>query len=287
MPSISLPTAVVGAGVLGLGGSALQAGAANNASSQQATAARNALATQVAAENTGLAAEAPYETVGLGAEDQLANLYGIAYGASGTGAATVSPTGVVTPGNIYSAISSPGGPQVQAAADQAFTQSPDYQFAFQQGLQALDRSAAAGTTPGLSVGGGGAAIGAEQYGQGLASQQFGNYFSRLQSLAGMGQSAASGVANLSANAGNSQGNTQQAIGQAQASGTVGSASALSGGLSSLGSGLTSSLLVNKLGLGGNTNLASAYQNSTGNYGGLSDAGQDAIQDNPDTSYLLN
>lgn len=257
MPSL-LPAAIGGAGLLGLGGSVLQSNAANTASQEQAQASRSALATQVAAENTALQSQSPFLTIGTGAADQLANLYGIAYGPSGSASATTSPTGVITPGNVNATSSSPGGQAIQNAAMANFTNTPDYKFAFSQGLQALDRSAAAGTTPGLSQGGGGAVLGAQQYGQGLASQQFGNYFNRLLSLSNLGQSAASGVSNTALNAGNSQANSLQAVGQAQAAGTVGSASALAGGLSSLGSGVTTSLLASKLGLGGGGNLSSAY-----------------------------
>jgi hypothetical protein len=277
MPSISLPTAVLGAGALGLAGAGISANAANTAAQEQAQASRNALSTQVAAENTALASESPFLTIGTGAADQLANLYGIAYGPSGSASTTTGPTGIVTPGNVNATASSPGGQAIENAAMANFTNTPDYKFAFQQGLQALDRSAAAGTTPGLSQGGGGAVMGAEQYGQGLASQQFGNYFNRLLSLSNLGQSAAAGVSNTALSGANSQGNTQQAIGESLASGAVGSASAINSGLSGIGSNLLSSQLINKLGIGG-TNVASAYNNSTGNYLGLSGAQQDSLQD---------
>jgi|SRR5690349_149164 len=65
------------------------------------------------------------------------------------------------------------------------TQSPDYQFALQQGGQALDRSAAA---KGRLYSG--AQLQAQQgFGQGLASQQLGNYRSGLAGAAGMGMNA--------------------------------------------------------------------------------------------------
>lgn len=302
MPSVSLPLVAAGVGAAGsIGGALISSSASDKASQEQAQAAQNALNvqqaentqalnTEVAGENAGLATLAPYTQIGTGAANQLANLYGIGYGPSGSASSTTSPTGVVTPGNINAAASSPGGAGVEAAAMQNFTNTPDYNFAFTQGLQALDRSAAAGTTPGLSAGGGGAVKGAEQFGQGLASQQFGNYYNRLLSLAQIGQGAASGTASTALNAGNTQGtnllnsgnsqaNSLQAIGQAQASGTVGSANALSAGLNGVGNSLTSSLLLSKLGVGGNgASLASAYNNSTGNYAGLTDAGQDALQD---------
>lgn len=77
----------------------------------------------------------------------------------------------------------------------SFKESPDYQFAFGQGLQALDRSAAA--RGGLFSGG--ADADRIAYGQGMAAQQYGNYYNRLASMAGLGQTTASGLGTLGAN----------------------------------------------------------------------------------------
>lgn len=73
-----------------------------------------------------------------------------------------------------------------------FQESPDYQFRLEQGQQALERSQAA--RGGLLSGR--AALEAQRFGQGEASAEYGNYINRLQSLAGMGQSAAGGAANV-------------------------------------------------------------------------------------------
>ncbi|WDI91922.1 hypothetical protein [Xanthomonas campestris] len=89
--------------------------------------------------------------------------------------------------------------QLNSGNYQSFQESPDYQFTLQQGIQGLDRSAAARG----SLYSGGQQADLMRYGQGLASQEYGNYYNRLASLAGQGQSAASalaGVGNTYANA---------------------------------------------------------------------------------------
>ncbi|AVU02511.1 hypothetical protein ACQR5V_21355 [Xanthomonas oryzae pv. oryzicola] len=89
--------------------------------------------------------------------------------------------------------------QLNSGNYSSFQESPDYQFTLQQGLQGLDRSAAARG----SLYSGGQQADIMQYGQGLASQQYNNYYNKLASLAGQGQSAASalaGVGNTYANA---------------------------------------------------------------------------------------
>src|SRR4029077_19385526 len=90
------------------------------------------------------------------------------------------------------------GLQGQDAANRAmstFQASPGYQWQLGQGLRAIDAGAAAGVRqPGVRSG---ATIKAEEaWGQNLANQDFGNYFTRLNTLAGMGQSAGTSMANL-------------------------------------------------------------------------------------------
>lgn len=208
--------------------------------------------------NTAEGYQQPYNTIGQGADQTLAGLYGI----SGSGAGTGTPTS-------------------QSLA--AFTASPDYQFALDQGTQAMQRSAAAG---GTLISGGQLKAG-QEFGQGLATQQYGNYYNRLLSLAQLGQTAAAGQANTAtttggqigntltnagaqvgntlSNAGAQVGNTIQAQGQANASGIVGSANAISGGLSSATSSLSTAALLSRLGGGGGTSLSSYVNNPS--YGG--------------------
>ena len=90
------------------------------------------------------------------------------------------------------------GLQGQDAANKAmatYQQSPGYQWQLGQALRGVDAGAAAGVRqPGVRSG---ATIKAEEaYGQGLAQQDFGNYYTRLNQLAGMGQSAGTSIANL-------------------------------------------------------------------------------------------
>lgn len=241
-----MPTAAIIGGIAAAGsvGSAvIGSNAASKASAAQVAADQAALSTQVSSENVANQQLAPFVDIGTGAAHSLANLYGISYAGQGTGAATTGPNGVVTPANSNAPISSAGGSAVQQQAQLGFTNSPDYNFAFTQGLQALQRSAAAGGT----LQSGGQTKAALEFGQGLASQQYGNYFNRLLSLSNMGQSTASGVASNSIGAGNSQAQTQQGIGTATASGIVGAGNQLGAGLTGIGSAATNSLLLSKLG----------------------------------------
>jgi hypothetical protein len=84
-----------------------------------------------------------------------------------------------------------------------FQQSPGYQFAMQQGLQALDRSAA---SKGLT-GSGAALKGVTEYAQGIANQEFGNYQGRLAQMAGMGANAAQIASNAALQGGAAQAET--------------------------------------------------------------------------------
>lgn len=129
-----------------------------------------------------------------------------------------------------------------------YQQDPGYQFRLQQGLQALDRSASA--RGGLLSGG--ALKGIQQYGQGLASQEYGNaynryqqqqanQFNRLAALSGVGQTAVgqlqqagqqygSNVGNLAMTGAQNQANALLAAGQAQASSYGGIGQAIGGAL---------------------------------------------------------
>jgi len=83
-----------------------------------------------------------------------------------------------------------GGPQGNANALSQFQTGPGYGFAMDQGVQALDRSAAA--RGGLYSGAQGKAL--TGFGQGLANQEWGNWLSQLSGVAGSGQNAATNIA---------------------------------------------------------------------------------------------
>jgi len=121
----------------------------------------------------------------------------------------------------------------------AFYNSPDYQWAYDQGLKA--------TTNLLSARGNllsGAGLDAlTKYGQGMASQQFGNYYNRLLQLSQQGAGAAGALAGNATTQAGQIGNTQMGLGQAQASGIIGGTNALTG---AIGGGINNYLLFNAL-----------------------------------------
>lgn len=100
----------------------------------------------------------------------------------------------------------------------SFHASPDYQFALKQGMDSLDSSAAA--RGGLF--GGGHTRDLVNYGQGMAEQNYNNYYNRLQSMAGQGQTTASGLGALGANMATNIGNqyTNAATARNSAYGTI-------------------------------------------------------------------
>ena len=102
--------------------------------------------------------------------------------------------------NVASYLSGVEGPEAQAAAMQGFYTSPGYQFRLSEGLRGVDAGAAA---HGMLRSG--ATLKAEdKFAQGLASDefanyytrandQFGSYYNRLMDLSKLGESAAAGV----------------------------------------------------------------------------------------------
>lgn len=127
-----------------------------------------------------------------------------------------------------------------------FRESPDYNFAFGEGIRALENSAAA--RGGLL--GGNFTRGATQFGQGFATNYLQNYINRLMGMTQLGANAATGnatAANVSGanmgNAFNSMSNAAFNTGAANASGIVGGTNALTGAISG---GVNNYLLLNAL-----------------------------------------
>lgn len=127
----------------------------NNSNTQGANAINSAT-------QAGQALYQPYLQAGNQAEGTLANLYGN------------------------------NGQSAQTAAQQNFANTPGYQFALNQGLNAVNANAAAMGNP-LS-GNNEQAI--NNYAQGAASQNYNNYVNQLQNMASGGANAATGSANL-------------------------------------------------------------------------------------------
>ena len=118
-----------------------------------------------------------------------------------------------------------------------FQADPGYGFRFNQGQKALERSAAA--RGGLISGNTGGAL--QQFGQGLASQEYQNAFNRyqtersarlnpLQSLAGVGQTSVNQLGAAGQNYASGMGEALGAGAQARASGYMGAANAIGGGI---------------------------------------------------------
>lgn len=106
----------------------------------------------------------------------------------------------------------PGGVD-KTTANNAFTTSPGYDFRLNQGVQARDQGAAnAGT-----LNSGAQAKALTQFGQDYGSNEYGNYFSRLQALAGGGAAATGQATQLGQNYGDNSSNITLGQGQQRAS----------------------------------------------------------------------
>jgi hypothetical protein len=111
----------------------------------------------------------------------------------------------------------------------AFEGTPGYQFQMDEGLRAIDRSAASRGR----LQSGATQRAAQRYGTGLASQEFNNYSNRIASLAGLGQTAGTAVGQIGQNAAADAGRSAVAAGQAMGSGYTGTAGALNQGIGNL------------------------------------------------------
>lgn len=125
--------------------------------------------------------------------------------------------------------------EMQAARDR-FMETPGYQFRFDEGVRALDRSASA---RGRMLGGGHERE-LLRYGQGIGAAEFDNYANRLAGIAGMGQGSTTTLAGIGQNTANNiagayqtgagqQGDALMAAGTARASGYAGIGNAFNQG----------------------------------------------------------
>lgn len=239
---ILMPAAILGAGALGAGASLIAGG-------RQASAAREAAVMQAAMQQRGLdfqrevfdtnqANIRPFINIGSSALGQVGSFYGL----DGT-----TPLG-------------------QASLDR-FRQSPDYQFAQQEGMRGLENSAAArgGLLSGNFL------RGAQQFGQGLATQNLQNYLGRLLNMGQMGQNAAVGAGGLAQQGANSISNLYSGMGQTMAGGVTGAANAnaagLVGGANSINSAVQNYLFMNAM-------------NNRSSYGGGVNSGYLPMSGNP-------
>lgn len=144
-----------------------------------------------------------------------------------------------------------------------FQEDPGYQFRLDQGLQAQDRSAAA--RGGLFSGGHQADL--INYGQGMASQEYGNYWNRLMGLANLGQNSAVGAGNLGQQSASNIGNLYGQMGQAQGNSAINQANAWGNAASGLA------------GIAGNYmgQRSSSYQQPQGQWGAFTPQGWNSGQ----------
>ncbi len=153
------------------GGAAVVGGGANYLGGRRAAKAqKNSLAAILSQQRSDLdkvlALQEPSRQIGMGA---LSNLSGLIQG-----------TTLDEEGNVIDI-----SPEERARLQDLFTESPGYQFRFDEGVKALERGASAR----------GDLLGGRQlkdltrFGQGVANQEYGGFLDRLGSLAGYGQAA--------------------------------------------------------------------------------------------------
>ena len=223
-------SAAVGAGISALSGSKQSGNVAGN-SAQVQNQLMNLQPQFQTALDTTTAAYQPYSTGGTQANVDQANLLGL------------------------------NGQPAADAAMASFQSSPGYQFTLQQGLRGVDAGAAA-----AGMLRSGATLKQEDtYAQGLANQDFQQYYTNLANLGGQGLTAASGLASANQNyVANMAGNVQQSntalTGATQAQNSIlgNTASGLGTTVNSLFSNPNVQSGINSLFGGGSTTSAAAF-----------------------------
>ncbi len=112
----------------------------------------------------------------------------------------------------------------------AFYESPDYQFALDQGTRGVDQMLA---KKGL-VGSGAEMKAISRFNQGLASQTFNNYRNSLQAMAGIGQTATNTTGTIGTQVASNVGANQRMAGDARASSYLNTGAAISNAADSYG-----------------------------------------------------
>jgi hypothetical protein len=138
------------------------------------------------------------------------------------------------------------GGQGQQDAYAAFRDTPGYQFQVQQGTEAINRGAAAhgGAMAGRTM------ADLARFGQGMADQNFGNYYGRVNDFYGTGVNAAGqlaghhmnagqGLAGIAMQAGNNKAGQKIAQGNAWTGALQGVANSLGNGLGQIAGGQSS------------------------------------------------
>ena len=226
----AIATAIVGSAIIGGVSASKASKAQQQAAETAAEASRDTTQASIEAQermfNRQVALQEPFRETGLAAQNRLADLLGISGRTS-------------EPGYGYG---------LQRFSMDNYQADPGYGFRLKRGLDAMERTAAArgGLLSGNQL------RGAMEFGQDLASQEYGNAFNRyqteranilnpLQSLGGVGQTATNTLTNAAGNLGagmaGAYGNLGSALsanaigaGNARASGYMGATNALAGGV---------------------------------------------------------
>lgn len=249
--------AAVALGVGALGSAAVSAGAASSAGRASRQSADAAAAETRAAREQAYSTLKPYTDAGIPATKQINALLGLGdntdwaayvkadpaaqadwqkYWSGGQGALgnkTIQEYGQFHYNNDGQRRDlSPFQNNGQAGFDQ-FRDSTGYKFRVDQGMNALNSGyAGAGTLKS------GAAIkGAVDYGQGMASQEFGNYLTALGNQQSLGYQAGAASAGVGTNAANSLGNIYMQNGENQANASLAKAANINQTFNSLTSGI--------------------------------------------------
>lgn len=230
-----MPPAIIGGVIAGVGavaGSAIASKGASNAAKTSAAASDRASAVQEENYNKSAATLSPYVNAGVPATQAINALLGLP-GAQQAPAASMAPAAAPTgfPSGNWHGIAQmiqgqPQGGQTVTAQAPAATSAPvnynsafdnyrnstGYQFRLNQGLDAVNSDYAGSGT----LQSGAAMKSLNDYGQGMASQEFGNYLGALGNQQALGLSAASAQAGVGQNFANSLGQISMANGANQA-----------------------------------------------------------------------
>lgn len=261
---------VIAAGIGAVGavaGGAIAAGGAKSAGKAAAAAADRASEVQQQTYQENKQTLAPYVQAGLPATTNINALLGLDDGSAnyeqylpqrtGMGAPGITMGGMFggmdlgqfgqpsyTPEEIAAAKAQAVTANRQRANDafNAYRTSTGYDFRMNEGMRALNSGyAGAGT-----IKSGAAIRAANDYGQGMASQEFGNYLNAIGTQQGVGLNAAGAQAGVATNYANSLGNIYQQNGANQANAALASASAMGGAINGAASSITSAMGYNKL-----------------------------------------
>lgn len=196
----------------------------------------------------------PYTSSGREANNALSQIYGL------------GP--VVQSGDMYGdygtatgqGYGTQGAKDAQQNAFTNFQSFPGYQFALDQGRKTVENS---GSARGMTLSGAQDQA-LNKYGQGVASQGFGDYVGGLRGISGQGQAAAGTIGSLRNQAELPGIQAQFQGGMAQANSYQNSANALASGISG---GINSLATIGAFGLGGGFGGGDAGGGAaTGNYG---------------------